>query len=263
MALLCACNFTVTREAPTYDELPAADQRIVDRILANLQRFHDAVEDPTLGGPGIDTILDRDAVQVHFRGLVLAANLGDGAVRVSTWERLDGDQRERIASWWAQDSLQASDAYPKLFYDYVATHLAALEWIYLVQGVQRVLDSRPRFNVERDAQRLTVATYAERDPRVLDDVARLCGPMRAQYDERWSAHYDSDTRESGHWFGDHIAALADPALPTGFFYYFCRWFEDARARAASLLTETELVKSRFCGNGACDGAEAQTCPGDC
>jgi len=237
--LLAGCGFTVTRDVPSYEELSPDEQGLVERILANLSAFDAAVR--ARGGPGIDALLDREAIQVHFRGIIIATNLGDRVARVSIWDHLDASQQELVASWWGLDRAAAAERYPGFFYDYLAAHIGALEWIYVVQGVERVFDERSRFNVERDAERLTVAYYAEQARAMLDGVAALCAPVRAQYDERWAVHFDDI------YFAENVADLVDPIDPTGYVYFFCRWFEDARTRQASLASEMELVKARFGG----------------
>lgn len=236
LAILCGCGLTVTNEPPTYDELPPEDQAIVDRILASVTAFDAAVE--ARGGPGIDEVIDRDAVQVHFQGLVMAANFGDGYLRLSIWEHLTAGQRAMIASWWSVDEATAGDTYyPKFFYDYLATHLAAIEWIYQVQGVDRVLADRPRFKVERDAQYLAVAFYEETDPTTMIDVDAPCASLRAQHED-WESRYDQE------YFTDHIVDIADPESPTEYFWFFCRWLDDAQARTYTFPDEMELIFRR-------------------
>jgi hypothetical protein len=237
LGLAFGCDWTVTNDPPQYDDLEQSEQAIVDRILGNMARFHASMLERS--GPGIDSVLLQDAVQVHFHGIIMAGNFGDDFIRISIWDHLTGAERELIAGWWQLGMDETQTPYERMFYDYLATHLAAIQWIYEVQDVNRVLNDRPRFNVERDAQRLVTAFFKETDITPLNDILPFCQSTVAQFDDRWGSHYDDD------YFTDHLADLANPEDPSGYFYFFCRWAQESSLRAGSLSSEMDLIKSRF------------------
>jgi len=240
LVLLLSCSFTVTKNPLSYEDLSNGQRSAVDRINANLQRMHDALV--TQGGPGIEGILGN--AEVGFEDIVIAVNLGDGRARVTVWEDLTGGQKDLIASWWQLDPATTEQRYASMAYDYMALHLAALEYVYVVQGVERVFETRPRLNVERDAQRLVAALARDQLPELLDLMTGLCAPMRAQYDATWAQHYGPEG-EHQRYFQEHLREIADPQHPTGYFYYLCRWMEDARMRSSTLADEMQLIKDRF------------------
>jgi hypothetical protein len=254
LVLVCGCSFTVTKEPLTYDELSPDQQSAVDRINANLGRMHDALL--AQGGPGIDGILCH--AEVGFQDLLVAANLGDERARVSTWEDLSEAEKQLVAGWWELDAATTAERYPPMAYDYMALHLAALEYVYVVQGVQRVFNDRPRLNVERDAQRLVAAYCRAQSPDLLGLMTGLCIPMRAQYDSVWAQHYGTE-EEYQRYFQENLRDLADPEHPTGYFYYFCRWMGDARDRGDSLSDEMQLIKDRFGYTPGPSSPSAPTC----
>lgn len=235
--LALGCGWTVTNDPPQYADLEKAEKAIVDRILGNMARFHASALER--GGPGIDSVLLQDAVQVHFHGIIMAGNFGDDFIRVSIWDHLTNGERELIAGWWQTSVDQAQAPYERMFYDYLATHLAAIQWIYETQDVDRVLNDRPRFNVERDAQRLVTAFFEETDVTPLNDILPLCQSTIAQFDSRWGGHYDDD------YFSDNLADLANPEEPSGYFYFFCRWVVESSPRINSMQDEMNLIKQRF------------------
>jgi hypothetical protein len=238
--LLSSCSWTVTRQPLSYEELSEDQRSAVDRINENLLRMHQALR--VAGGPGIDGILG--SAEVGFEDLVIAVNLGDGRARVSVWEDLTAGQHELVAGWWDVDESTAEMLWPPMAYDYMALHLAALEYVYVVQGVERVFEHRPRLNVERDAQRLVGAYVRASWPGLFDLMTGLCAPMRAEYDEVWDEHYGPEP-EDQRYFQEHLREIADPQRPTRYFYYLCRWMEDARVRTTTLPDEMQKIKDRF------------------
>jgi len=248
--LLCAgCSFTATKDPLEYEDLSDDQQSAVRRIDENLVAIDQAFLGQ--GGPGICGDLNPPPLrcsdlraEVGFEDILLAVNMGDGRARVSFWNDLSSAQRDLTAGWWQVDVAAAETLYPAMAYDYMALHLGALEYIYLVQGVERVFEQRPRLNVERDAGRLVGAYLRTRGTALMDHMMTLCGPMRAQYDAVWADHYGWG-REYELYFQDNLRDLADPAHPTGYFYFLCRWTEDARNRSDTLFPEMLRIQCRF------------------
>jgi len=238
--LLVACSFTATKDPLSYEDLSPGQKSAVDRINENLQEIHDAFD--AQGGPGIDKILGQ--AEVGFEGILTAVNLGDQRARISVWEDLSDKQRDLVAGWWQVSLPEAEAIYPFVLYDYMALHLGAQEYIYEVQGVERVFENRPRLKVDLDAARL-VAAYARANwPAVMDPLAQVCVPMRQQYDAVWGDRYGIE-KEHQRWFQQNLEDLADPEEPTGYFYFLCRWTEDGRARSFTLAEEMQKIKDRF------------------
>ena len=189
----------------TYEELSDTQRDAVDRINRNMNKLHVALLQE--GGPGVYDILD--SAEVGFKGILVAVNMGDHRARVSVWEDISSDQKSLAAGWWGVTVEQAAALYPVVTYDYMAFHLAALEYLYVVQGVERVFQDRPRLNVERDAARVVAAyirQWQANDPEltsISNTMAQVCRPMRQQYDSVWAHHYGPE-RSHQRWFQDNL-----------------------------------------------------------
>jgi hypothetical protein len=237
--LLCtaACGLTVTKDRPTYDELDSADQQAVDIILGELKALN--AELVGRGETTIENILERDRIHVSFDGLIFWGNLGDEVVHISSWQHLDDGQRERIAGWFKEPTLDvAKQRYETFFYRAMAVAAGTKQYMYNVLGVEWVYSNRSVFNVERDSIREALSYFEAvgRRSETWSFLSQSCQPIREQFDATYDATFGKQ------YLFDHFSELVDPADPTGYIYYTCRWIEDGIENAVDFAGELDWIK---------------------
>ncbi|MBI5486152.1 MAG: hypothetical protein HY905_02345 [Deltaproteobacteria bacterium] len=220
-----ACDLMITLEPATYEDLDDDQRSAADRIFARLQAYHARLRAISGGQYGLGPIAeDKDRIDVSVLGKWVMLNLGDDRIHITTWENLTAEQRERWASWFGEGLEAAAARYRTFFYDYVALHLAGIQTLFSVQGVNWVYVHRGTFSVDRDAQRMAVDYLTETERSLFDFARSTCSAIRARFDERWAAHYDK------FYYGDHVRDLADPDDPTGHIWFLCAHLEAGEAR---------------------------------
>ncbi|MBI5500594.1 MAG: hypothetical protein HY907_10145 [Deltaproteobacteria bacterium] len=245
---VAGCDLTMTLEPLTYEELGDAERAAVDRIYARLQAFDARLQGVTGGRHVLGAIgVDRDLVDVSVVDLWVMANIGDDRVHLSVWENLTAEQRERFASWFGETPDAAAARYGRFFYEFVALHLAGIQTVFAVQGVDWVYRNRSAFNIDRDAERLAVTYLAEVDPGLLGEIRATCGAVGAALEARFGAWYDADG------YAAHFRELTDPRDPSGQIYMICRQVEDAFYRKITFNmtfgAEIEMLEARRRGEG--------------
>ncbi|MBI5488485.1 MAG: hypothetical protein HY905_14220 [Deltaproteobacteria bacterium] len=245
---LAGCDLTMTLEPVTYAELGEAERAVVDRIYARLQAFDARLQGATGGRYVLGAIaVDHDRVDVSVVDLWVMANIGDDRVHLSAWENLTGEQRERFASWFGETQEAAAGRYGRFFYDFVALHLAGVQTVFSVQGVDWVYRNRSAFNIDRDAERLAVTYLSEVDPGLLGEAQTMCGAIGAALEARFGAWFDPDG------YAAHFRELTDPRDPSGQIYMICRQLEDAFYRKVTFnmtfAAELEMLEARRSGEG--------------
>ena len=245
---LAGCDLTLTLEPLTYAELGEAERAAADRIYARLQAFDARLQGTTGGRYVLGAIaVDHDRVDVSVVDLWVMANIGDDRVHVSVWENLTGGQRERFASWFGETQEAAAGRYGRFFYEFIALHLAGVQTVFSVQGVDWVYRNRSAFNINRDAERLVATYLSEVDPVLLGEARTMCGAVGAALQSSFGAWYDADQ------YAAHFRELTDPQDPSGQIYMICRQLEDAFYRKITFnmtfAAEIEMLEARRAGDG--------------
>jgi hypothetical protein len=244
-----ACDLTLTLEPETYASLDAAERAAADRIYAQLQ-LYDARLQAVSGarhtlGP---LAIDRELVDVSVHELWVMANIGDDRVHLSVWENLTAGQRAEFARWFGEGVEAAAARYGYTFYEFIALHLAGVQTVFAVQGVDWVYRHRNLFNVDRDAQRLVDTYLAEMNTNLLSYAWATCASIRAAGDARFGAWYSMDG------YGSHVRELTNPEDPSGQIYMICKHLEQAEIRRqtfnSSFLAEIEMLEMQRAADGA-------------
>ncbi len=227
------CDLTLTQDRPSYEDLSAVERAAVDRILARLQAFNAALRLDSRTGIGREYSLgpvaeDRDRINVSFRGLWIAANLGDDVIHMSVWENLSAPQRAEWASWFGEAEAAAKARYEGFFHDWVAAHLAGIQAVFRIQTVEYVYGNRSVFKLERDGQRLAASYARVHDPGLLSRARATCGPIRDRFAARWGAGFTQE------YYLANFRALTDPAMPSGWIYFLCRHMAEAEVRGVDI-----------------------------
>jgi len=242
LALLVAgCDLSLTHEPEDYDALDAAERAAADRIFARLQAYDAYLQAVSGGRHALGPIAtDRNRVDVSAHDLWVVVNIGDDRIHISVWENLTSDQRTRFASWFGESLDAAAARYAVFFYDFMAVHLAGVQTVYAIQGVDWVYSNRHVFNVERDAERMGVNYLQETDPALFNYVWSTCGSIRPVGDPRWGSSYNQE------FYGDNLRELTDPHDPLGYLYFVCRHMEQAELRrqmySSSFAAEMEVLE---------------------
>ncbi|MDI7269030.1 MAG: hypothetical protein QME96_13660 [Myxococcota bacterium] len=228
------CDLTLTRDRPSYEDLSAIERAAVDRILARLRAFDVALRRDSMTGIRREYSLgpvaeDRDRIDVSFRGLWIATNIGDDVIHISVWENLSSAQRAEWASWFGEAEAAAKVRYEEFFYDWVAAHLAGIQAVFRIQTVEYVYGRRSVFKLERDGQRLAASYARVHDTGLLSRARSTCGPIRDRFASRWG---NSFTQE---YYLANFRSLTDPAMPSGWIYFLCRHMAEAEVRGVDLI----------------------------
>jgi hypothetical protein len=228
--LLLGC-FTVTNEAPTYDELDQKEKAAVDTILAELTAFDAAVK--KLSKYNIDEVVKREAISVSFEAMMFASTFGDQIIHISTWENLSDNQRALFASWEKTSKEVAEPIYKKLFYQFLAVAQGAKEFLFKVHTPEWVYQHQSFFSIERDGIRTALSYFdsAGRRTEMWSFASAACQPILTQYAAQYG---DKFTKQ---YFVDHYAELAAPDNPVGYMYFICRWIEEGMLEASDFPTE--------------------------
>ena len=242
------CDLTLTSEPLAYEDLSATERAAADRIFTRLQAYdarllRSAAEGYVLGAIGVD----RERVDGAIRDRGVRANLGDDRVHLSVGENLAEGQRARFAAWVGGAEAAVAARYGRFFYEFAALHLAGVQTVFAVQGVDWTYRNRSAFNIDRDAQRLVVTYLSEVDGGLLAEARATCSAIRAALDERFDPLFDPEQYKT------HFRELTDPRDPSGQIYMICRHMEQAEIRKVMFNTtfaaEIEMLEIRRGADG--------------
>jgi hypothetical protein len=235
VGLLAGCDWRVTREKPTFDQLDSFEKSTVEIVLEELQAFNQQVESRT--SYSINAIIDRERINVSFEGIIFAANLGDEIVHVAVWDNLSESQKQLVQSWFAAPSREAAkQSYERFFYRFMAVSQGVKQYMYEVLTVEWVFGNRSIYNVERDSARIALAHYATIDPSrdMWDFMDSTCSALLQQYESTYGPTFGKK------YLRDNFQQLVgDGRTPTGYMYYLCRFVEMGREAAVDLDSELQ------------------------
>lgn len=237
LLLLGGCDWRVTRERPSFDDLDTYEKSAVEIVLEELAAFNQQVKTHT--DFDIDAIVDRERINVSFEGIIFAANLGDELVHVAVWDNLSEGQKELVASWFQSSSREAAkQSYERFFYRFMAVSQGVKQYMYETLGVEWVFGHRSIFNVERDSARIALSHYATVDPSraMWTFLEASCRPILQQYDATYGPTF------SKKYLKDNFRELiGDGRTPTGYMYYLCRLIEMGRDTAVDIASELQWI----------------------
>jgi hypothetical protein len=245
--LLVGCNMELTHDPASYDALGTDERSAADRIFANLQAYDARLQAVSSGRHRLGPIaLERDRIDVSLHGYWVMTDIGDDRIHLTVWQNLTDEQTARWASWFGEPLDAAASRYARFFYDFLALHLAGVQTVFAIQGVDWVYDHRHVFNLDRDAQRLVVTYLREMDNALFDFVWNTCGTIRGVFDSRWGSSFNMT------YYGDNIRELTDPADPAGQIYFICRHMEQAELRrvtwSSTFLAEIDVLERYLTGD---------------
>lgn len=237
LAVVTACDFRITQERPSYEELDAHEKSVVEIVLAELRGFNAQVVSRT--DLSIAKVIDRERINVSFEGHIFSANLGDDVIHVAPWENLSSGQQDLVATWFKSPSAASAQAtYEKLFYRFLTVSQGAKQYMFEALTAEWVYSNRSLYNVERDTIRETLSYYRTigKQTEMWNFATNACKPILAQYGSVYGPSF------SKAYLADHFQELANPKAPTGYMYYICRWVEIGKVDAVSLTTELQWVQ---------------------
>jgi hypothetical protein len=237
IALVVASCLTVTHDRPAFEELDPKEQAIVDIVLTELKAFNAQVKTRTKYN--IDEVIDRQRIDVAFEGMIFTANIGDNVIHIATWENLTDAQRVIVQGWFKSATPAAAKLiYETFFYRFMAVVHGVKQYMYKVLTTAWLFDHRTLFNIEKDSVRTALSHYAAvgRKTEIWGLLATACAPIKAQHDATYSAKFTKQ------YLADHIVELADPANPTGYMYFYCRWIDLGKAEAEGLTIELNWLR---------------------
>jgi hypothetical protein len=252
LLLPAGCDLTMSPDAVTYAGLSAVERAAADRIFVRMQSMDGLLRAVTGSVHSLGAVAtDQDTTDVSVRQLWVMANLGDDRVHVTVWENLTSEQRAEFASWFGESVEAAGARYGTFFYEFVGLHLAGVQAVFAVQGVEWVYTHRSLFNLDRDAERLVATYLAQADSNLFTSTWATCDAIRTALDSRFGAYY---SREG---YMAHWRELTDPQDPAGQIYMICRHLYEAEVRRQTFGTtfaaEVEMLEPE---------SEATGMPGD-
>ncbi|MBW2731507.1 MAG: hypothetical protein JRH20_03885 [Deltaproteobacteria bacterium] len=231
------CDFRVTRDRPTFEDLDPHEKSVVEIVLDELRGFNAQVESRT--DLSIAKVIDRERINVSFEGHIFSGNLGDDIIHVAPWENLSSGQQELVQTWFqASTPASAKATYEKLFYRFLTVSQGAKQYMYEALTAEWVYSNRSLYNVERDTIRETLSYYKTigKQTEMWNFATNACKPILSQYAEVYGPSF------SKAYLTAHFQELANPKAPTGYMYYICRWVEIGKVDAVSLTTELLWVQ---------------------
>ncbi|PIE17682.1 MAG: hypothetical protein CSA65_07995 [Proteobacteria bacterium] len=227
------CGLEVTQDRPAYADLDPHEKRVVQIVLDELRGFNAQVE--TYTPYTIASVINREKINVSFKGKIFFGNLGDQVIHISPWENLSEDQRKLAAGWFSTSVAAAKPIYEKLFYRFLAISQGAKQFQYEALGVEWVFGNRSLYNVERDSLRETLSYYRHvgRQAEMWSFVTSVCKSILVQH--------GSSIPFSKSYLRDNVQQLANPDAPTGYMRYVCGWIAKGKVDAVDMRTELTWV----------------------
>ena len=255
--LLSGCGLTVTNERPAYEDLTATERSAVDIILEELRTLETRVRDRSVSlfqeAYDLSPIVDRQRIDVAFKDMMVAYNLGDGVVHVATWDNLAASQRAAVERAFDTTPGGAKTRYETLFYRVVGVSQGAKQFMYNVGSVEKAFSSFSAFNLELHPMRMAMAYFRDegRD-NIWSFTDSVCAPVLSQNEDKW-----------GHMFTEE-QSLGSPRFPlakaflkdnrelfvrgldsTVGLYFICQWCKIARQDAESFDAELRWLHSKL------------------
>jgi len=241
LALSAACGLTVSNKQKKFDDLLPEEKSAATIILEELRAFNTQVK--ARSAYNIDPIINKDRIDVSFKEMIFAANLGDNLVHISTWENLKPSQRELVQKWFAATSAEgARQIYQTFFYRFIAVVLAVKQYMYEVHSADWVYGVYSVYNLEINSVRVAIAHFASigRKAEILAVVQPACASIQRLYGPSYAKHYNS--KNNNEYYTDNLRALANPEAPNGAMYFICRWLEHGLPKLRDLTTELTWLK---------------------
>lgn len=241
-AACLGCDLSMTFAPEPYDALDDHERGASQAIHTRWVQWDAYLASVSGGAHHLGPIVgDPSLIDVSVENYWVVLNLGDGRIHLSVWENLSPSQQQRWASWFGEPLEAAAVRYRTFFYEWVALHLAGVETVFRVQGVDWVYSHRHAFQIERDAERMAV-NYATERNRVIFDYARACCQViRSRFDAQWGSEFTME------YYGEHLRELTDPDDLSGYLYFLCRHLENAEARRieyrSSFRAELEVLEA--------------------
>ncbi len=191
LLLSAGCGLTVTGEYPTYEELNQQEKSAVDLIVAELKALDKLTRARTKAlfkeETGVDPVVDKERIHVSFHGRLLAMNIGDGVIHLSTWENLDTSQQEKIQASFKTTAAKAKRWYEKFFYRVMAVSNGLKQYIFNVGSPGKAFGSFSLFNMEMHPMRTAMGyfTQAGRRGDIFTFTAAACKHVIAQGSKEW------------------------------------------------------------------------------
>jgi hypothetical protein len=230
------CGLRVTNDLPDHEQLDPPEKDAVATILEELSSFNEQVEQRT--SYSIEALLAPKQIHVDMEGMIVAANLGDGRIHISTWEGLTEAQQQLVQRWFnLADPAEAAAAFRRFFYRFLAVSQGAKQFMYEVLTTDWVYDNRSLFSVERDSIRIALSYFkavGEKDemwPFVEESCRPIIDTFGVQYHDRFNKKY----------LLAHVQELiGNLEKPEGYMYFICRWAGMAFSAVRDL--DEELAK---------------------
>ena len=236
LLLLAGCGLTVTGEYPAYEELNKEEQSAVDLILAELKALDKQTRARTKAifgqETGLDPVVDLDRIHVSFHGRLLAMNIGDGVLHISTWENLDASQQAKIQAAFNTTAAKAKRWYEKFFYRVMAVSNGLKQYIFNIGSPGKAFGSFSLFNMEMHPMRTAMGYFKQvgRSNDIFTFMTAACKQVLAQGSKAWGALWTA--AESRSWprfprakeyMRDNAELFLGAGDPTATLYFLCQF----------------------------------------
>ena len=245
LLLAAGCGLTVTGEYPNYEDLDQNEQAAVDLILAELKALDKQTRARTKAlfgaATGLDPIVDKDRIHVSYKGRVLALNIGDGVIHISTWENLSKDQQDAVQASFKTTAAKAKTWYRTMFYRVMAVSNGLKQYIFNVGSPGKAFGSFSLFNMEMHPMRTGMGYFSQvgRKGYIYSFMNAACKNVLAQGAKKWGhlwTHAESSAwprfPKAKNYMNDDAESFLGAGDPTTTMYFLCQF-------AAVGMDETE------------------------
>ena len=255
---LSACGLTVTNDRPTYEELNRPEQQAVDIIFAELKALDLKVRDRTLAmyqtPTDLSPVVDRRNIDVTFKGMMLAFNVGDGQVHVASWENLTEAQRGAVQQAFRTTPETAAAWYRKLFYRVLAVSQGVKQYMFNLDSAEWAYTRFSVFNMELHPLRTAMSYFAAagRKADIWPFTASACGAVLSQNEGRWGHMFTKAQSYSSPRFPlakafmlENHGQFIGSGDPTVNLYFLCQWARISREEAEGLDAELGWLHTKL------------------
>jgi hypothetical protein len=241
--LVQGCGLTVTNERPSYEDLDKPERDAVDIIYAELKALDTQVRSRTKAmfkkTYDLTPIVNKQNINVSFKGMMLAYNIGDGQVHVAAWENLTDKQRTAVQTAFKTTPANAAAWYRSMFYRVMAATQGIKQYCFNVNSVEKAYSSFSVFNMELHPIRTAMAYFRDVGRHdIWSFTATACTNVLSQGQSAWGHMFTTAQSNLSPRFPlakafmrEHHDQFIHGEDPTVNLYFICQWTRISREEA--------------------------------
>jgi hypothetical protein len=257
LVLSQGCGLTVTNERPTYEDLEKPERDAVDIIYAELKALDTQVRDRSKAmfnkAYDLTPIVNKQNINVSFKGMMLAYNIGDGQVHVEAWENLSDTQRTAVEKAFKTAPTTAAAWYRTMFYRVMAASQGVKQFIFNVNSVEKAYSSFSLFNMELHPIRTAMGYFqAVGRSDIWSFTASACTNVLIQGQSQWGHMFTQAQSNMSPRFPlakafmtEHHDQFIHGEDPTVNLYFICQWTRIGREETEPFNLELQWLHTKL------------------